>query len=439
MIDSMFYGGGGYLPSYGSPYGGSPYGSTPQYSMPQYGSPYTGSPYGGVAPQDPMQTFSFCMAILQPLMGFLTSLTGNSNTLPGELPPVNPEDVDPPADDEETLPEPERATNNTERLQLLAEYADEINSRNGGKITAEDLKKFAAQKGIPEAVKEAAREVSENKQLYNLLCLQSGNEPKKGFDKDLLEDEEWEDLNVDIDDLESFDDDREGNQEAVDVLKQQNVLNAIKTLNKDTSDTSADEITVKDLEAIALGEVSGVLDDPEVQAAALHVLSNKRLRAGLDAHGETDTAKQADGKIKANAFAEYFSNGSSTTPPPSNSGTAFTHTADTPATADKNKRALELLKDILDDQPAVEGVNYADGLTADELNLLKASTNLSASEKAAIEYIQDDIQISSSNVKTTLWESINGADSIIRRGDMESILTKNLDPATIADNSLFAT
>lgn len=289
-MPSMNY---GYMqPSFNFPM--QSYGGYPMPMSPGYG----GSPYQGVDPSSGYM-FSMCMGMMSQLMDSIFGLIHSGPNTGTGCRAKQGVGCDKGNSQAEELESPE---SNSEVLELLSEYADEIPARNG-RIDKDALEKFAkGNANVPDAVKEAAAKLAEDEDLYNLLCLQSGDDPKKGFDKDLLEDREWEDLSVDIDDLDSFDSDREGGEEAVSTLNEH--INDIKGLNKDSSDTG-DLITFKDLEAIALGQAGPALDEPELQAAALRILGDKRLRNRLDAFGATGNGVN-DGKIASNAFAQWL-------------------------------------------------------------------------------------------------------------------------------------
>lgn len=285
-----------------------------------YGQMYGGGQpamYGGGQPSgggdSNSQMCSMMMAIFQPIFGLLTSVLtpqqggpdptgggndtvdcGNGNdTIDGG----GGNDTVDGGDGNDTITDDPNS--NSGALTILNDYADEIPGKNG-KITKKDLKKFASgDADVPEEVKTAAKTVGENDDLYNFLCLQSGSTPEKGFKKSVL-DKDWEDEDLDIDNLESFDE----TEDAVKFLKNKaDVVNGL-------SGTTTDGFTLQDLKDIASGKAKGSkYKDPELRAAALKVLSDQDLVDELDVMGETagtPAASEPDEVFKANAFELWY-------------------------------------------------------------------------------------------------------------------------------------
>lgn len=296
----------GFPGPYSSMYGN--YGQQSQYGggFPQM--PYMGQPQMGQtqSTDNTGQMCSMMMAIFQPILGLLTSVLtpqpGNSqgcDTLTGG----SGNDTVEGGEGNDTvsggkgndIPITEDPNSNSGALSILNDYADQIPSKNG-KITQKDLKKFAASGAdVPEEVLTAAKNVSENTDLYNLLCLKSNSTPEKGFKTSVLS-EDWEKDNLDIDELETFD-------ETTDAVK------FLKGHEADIAGLDGDKtnITIDELKDIATGKAKGSkFKDPELRAAALKVLSDKDVLSELDAQGETDPAKQEDEAFQANAFTEWY-------------------------------------------------------------------------------------------------------------------------------------
>jgi hypothetical protein len=163
---------------------------------------------------------------------------------------------------------------NSDVLQIVADNADDIPHRNG-KITEKDLKDYLKDNpDLPDSTKKAIQNLVDNPELYNLLCLKSGNTAKQGFSTRVLSDStDWD--NLDIDELESVDDDQ-----VWDTLK--GVNDKLKNIDGDASDG----VSLADIKKVALGKVDDPkLQDPEVQAAALKFLMDQDLQDGFK---ETD-------------------------------------------------------------------------------------------------------------------------------------------------------
>lgn len=290
---------GSYMPSYGGygqQYGGG-------YPPPMQ---YPGQmPMGGQTQQtdNTGQMCSMMMAIFQPILGLLTSVL---TPQPGGQQPSEGDGEDTVGgghgndtvggangDDEPITEDP---NSNTGAIAILSEYADQIPGKNG-RITQKDLKKFAkSDADVPEEVKEAAANIAENDELYNLLVLKSNSTPEKGFKKSVLDDD-FEDL--ELDEMESFEDDTPG---------------AMKILKKHTADIAglsgdANDISFDDLKQIALGQAKGSkFKDPELRAAALAILSDEDVLGELDAVGATTDAQKEDEVTLKNAFETWLTN-----------------------------------------------------------------------------------------------------------------------------------
>lgn len=285
---------GPYMPSYGG------YGQ-------QYGGGYPQMPYTGQQPMCPPQqtdnTSEMCsmmMAVFQPILGLLTSVLtpqqGNSSGGQGNDTVSGGHGNDTLSGGEGNDTITDDPNSNSGAIAILNEYADKIPSKNG-KITQKDLKKFAkSDADVPEEVKEAAANIAENDDLYNLLVLKSNSTKEKGFKKSVLDDD-FEDL--EIDEMESFEDDTKG---------------AMKVLKSHAADIAglsgtADDISVDDLKKIALGQAKGSkFKDPEVRAAALAILSDEDVLNELDAVGATTDAQKEDQVTVKNAFETWLTN-----------------------------------------------------------------------------------------------------------------------------------
>jgi hypothetical protein len=262
-----------YYPSYtGSPYGGG-YMQQPAYGgyPPPYGQQPSGDDTSGVT------------ALMGQLMSLFMSLfQGQGSSVPTGEDPFPPED----GGTEEPTPEDPRLQEiqglnpdtNTDALQILSAYGNDLGAVNG-KLDQNSLKKVAGL-DVPDEVKQAAQNMVDNPELYNLLCLKSHNSPHEGFRLSVLDDD-W-DGKVDIDNLESYSDAKD----AVEELKSSGKLDSIAALSG-----SADDISQDDLEKVALGTAGSQFKDPELQAAALQLLSDTDSWSSLDTINKDDANK----------------------------------------------------------------------------------------------------------------------------------------------------
>lgn len=256
------------------------YGGAPQFN---YGMPSAQLPQ-----QDPMGGFSEIMG--QFLQLFMVAFMGGgmgSPMLEGPTTGGVPEEPDveepdsndgkddvkqPPGDPQLEAIAGEDPKTNSGALNILNAYASDLPAKSG-RIKLSELKKFVKSPpaDAPEELVTAAKTMIDNPELYNLLCLKSGSTPERGFKVTAL-DTDWSNSKVDIDNLESFD-------ENVDAVKKiQKVIDPLMKLSGAENDFSVD-----DLKDIALGKVSNSkLKDPEVQAAALKLLSDEDLISELD-------------------------------------------------------------------------------------------------------------------------------------------------------------
>lgn len=171
---------------------------------------------------------------------------------------------------------------NSGTLNILSAYASDLPSKNG-RVDMSALKKFAKAPpaDIPEEVVTAVKNLVDNPDLYDLLCLKSGSTPEKGFKTTVL-DTDWSKTDVDIDELESTDD-------PVDAVKDlKKVYSQLAALSPDAEGTGSDkDFTLDDLKDVALGKAhSTKLKDPTVQAAARALLSDSEAFAELDGNDD---------------------------------------------------------------------------------------------------------------------------------------------------------
>jgi hypothetical protein len=250
-----------------------------------YGAPggFGGSPY--MLPPAPQQDSSVSlMPMISQFFGMMMNMlvgvlgaNGQPEPQPTELPDgtQNLPDTDPTDDSGNDDPNEGLDTNrNSDILQIVADNADDIPHRNG-RITEKDLKDYLKDNpDLPDSTKEAIQNLVDNPELYNLLCLKSGNTAKQGFSTDVLDDStDWD--NLDIDELDSVDTDQ-----VWDTLK--GVNDKLKNIDGDASNG----VSLEDIKKVALGQVDDPkLQDPEVQAAALKFLMDQDLQDGFK---ETD-------------------------------------------------------------------------------------------------------------------------------------------------------
>ncbi|MCE3235087.1 MAG: hypothetical protein K0Q50_1267 [Vampirovibrio sp.] len=287
-IESQCFGG---FPPTGGGFGGGP-----QFN---YGMP------SQQPQQDPMGGFSELIGQFMQLfmVAFMGGDMGFGGAPPVKEPPggdVEDPDLEEPGshggDDEVEQPagdpqleaiDGEDPKTNTGALNILNAYSSELPTKSG-KIKLSELKKFVKSPpaDVPEEVVTAAQTMIDNPELYNLICLKSGSTPEKGFKTSVL-DTDWSNTKVDIDSLESYDD----NVDAVKTVKKN--LGVLKTLSPDGTASTNDWFSVDDLKDVALGKVSNSkLKDPEMQAAALKLLSDEdtleELAGDDEFIGETD-------------------------------------------------------------------------------------------------------------------------------------------------------
>lgn len=281
--------GGGFNPymSPGMMPQGSPYGQFPQGVYPQAQSPAPAAADTGAS------LMAFLTAFIGPVMqGIMAPAASVPNVVPQqrttpttEVP--NGETPDPSSEEPEITDDPKT---NSGALSILNEYCDQIPTKKSGRMTKKDLDKFikSPPEDAPEELVEAAKTLSNNDNLYNLLVLKSKGTAQTGFKvKDL--DTDWEKQGIkDIDSLEDEIESVDNDEDAVKaVQKNYAAFDAI---------SSGDGITIDDLKQVALGKVTDKkLKDPAIRGAALRVLNNQQLQDDLD-HPDGDT-KEADGII----------------------------------------------------------------------------------------------------------------------------------------------
>lgn len=265
------------LPGYPALSSTLPFAMSPSGFQP--GSPYAQMPSGG-----PMGDLTFMMSQVMQL--FMMTFTGGMGILGpsgkgGQEEPVpggEPEEELPPEDPHLKAIQGEDPKSNSGALAILDEYASKLPAKNG-KVKLSDLKKFVKSppEDVPEEVVQAAKTLTENDGLYDLLCAKSNSTADKGFKLQTLG-TDWSKTKTDIDNLEGVDDD----VEAITILKK-NVFKTGYSYNMDH------------IEDIAFGKPNGdawsqkipssKFKDPEVQAAALRIVVNPDLFEALDVAG----------------------------------------------------------------------------------------------------------------------------------------------------------
>jgi hypothetical protein len=295
-----------YFPMYGggSPYGqfgGSPYGQPGGF--PSFSQQYPPCPPMQQPGGDPSGGMSGMLGMLMNLFMSLLGNQGNSSIPPdgGDYPTEDPGNIPPegetPVDTREQDIQGLNPDSNTDALQILSAYGSDLGAKNG-KLDTKALKKVA-NLDVPDVVKKAAKNLLDNPELYNLLCLKSHNKPSEGFRLTTLDDT-W-DGKVDIDSLESF----SSAKDAVSKLKSSGKLAAIAALSGGTTDISHD-----DLEKVALGTAGSQFKDPELQAAALKLLSDSDSWNSLDTINKDDASKfdqTADNSFDQAAIDKWLS------------------------------------------------------------------------------------------------------------------------------------
>jgi len=197
--------------------------------------------------------------------------------------PGGHDSTQPPGDPNQAAIQGEDPKTNSGALNILDVYSSDLPTKNG-KVTLKDLKKFVKSPptDAPDEVVQAAQTLVDNPELYDLLCLKSGSNSAKGFKTSVLS-TDWSTTKLDIDNLESADDTESAAKK----------LNKVYTQLDALSGTATDGFTVDDLKDVALGKVSNTkLKDPEVQAAALKILSDQDTVDEL--FGDDELALQAD-------------------------------------------------------------------------------------------------------------------------------------------------
>ncbi|MCE3235085.1 MAG: hypothetical protein K0Q50_1265 [Vampirovibrio sp.] len=150
---------------------------------------------------------------------------------------------------------------------------------------------------------------------------------------------------------------------------------------------------------------------PEVKAALQYVKDHKDQFEQLDkADGADDDNLQVD-VIADAALGEVGDYGFN----------------DGAKSAEKNKEALNIVKDIFKDKLDTQAGDDDDDDKVGEEDFTSALADTSgkytAKQKAAMKYV---FEVQQSG--TTLWEAMDGGDSIVSWEDLQHALTKNLDP-----------
>lgn len=272
------------------------YGQPPSFAG--YPSPFPsmdsfssfGMPSPSVLPFHQQQPGGDPMAGMMGMIGHLLTMVmgsflgGGSDPLedhdfvgPGGTDPRFDDDLDEPeVDSREQEIEGLDPNTNADLLQILDIYSDELGARNG-KIDEKTLRKFAhTDADVPETVKKAAKNLLDNEELYNLLCLKSRNTPRDGFKLSALDEDDWDEEM--LNELDSFANIKDAAQEIKRNYAKIDALSASAGISKD------------DLRKIALGESPQLSADPELQAAALAILSHRSAFKELDTINATTGA-----------------------------------------------------------------------------------------------------------------------------------------------------